>query len=425
METQVVNVNQELNKKEKLWTWNFFLLWQGQLVSAFGDIAYEIALGFWVFAKTGSTALMGTLMATSMLPRLLISPFAGVLVDRSDRKKLIVWMDLIRGIAIVLVAVAAFMDIIQIWMVFAAGIIMGICAAFFNPSIGSVLPDIVPASKLMKGNSAMQMIHSGTNILGNPIGGIAYKMLGAPFMFLFNGISYLFSAFTEIFIKVPPLKKEAEQLHFFEDMKQGFQFTWKFAGLRNLIMLATVLNFFGNMGMVLMMPFFQMGKNLGPQAYGIAVALMTGGSFIGMLVLSMLNVKAKQRYIIFIISSLASSIFFALFPLFNNVWVIGVFMLGGGMFNAILNTIFFTVMQMAVPQNMRGKVFAMMNTLVMGLTPVGMALGGIVAEFIPIRSVMVLSSLMCLLLFIPFIFMASFRRFIGYDPETQTIDDII
>jgi MFS transporter, DHA3 family, macrolide efflux protein len=109
------------------------------LVSAFGDIAYSLALGFWIYAKTGSTALMGTLMAVSMLPRIIISPFAGVWVDRSDRKKIIVWMDFIRGVLVVLVGIAAFTDTIEIWMVFAAGIILGVCAAFFNPAVSSAI----------------------------------------------------------------------------------------------------------------------------------------------------------------------------------------------------------------------------------------------------------------------------------------------
>ncbi|MFI5369523.1 MAG: MFS transporter, partial [Spirochaetia bacterium] len=73
-------------RTEKLWTASFLLLWQGQLVSIFGDVVYAIALGFWILAATGSTILMGSLMAASTLPRILVSPFAGVVVDRFDRR---------------------------------------------------------------------------------------------------------------------------------------------------------------------------------------------------------------------------------------------------------------------------------------------------------------------------------------------------
>ncbi len=67
-------------KTERLWTRSFALLWQGQLVSILGDTVYAIALGFWLLATTGSTALMGTLMAVSLLPRILVAPVAGVVV---------------------------------------------------------------------------------------------------------------------------------------------------------------------------------------------------------------------------------------------------------------------------------------------------------------------------------------------------------
>jgi MFS family permease len=425
LETQVASINQEVVQKEKLWTWNFFLLWQGQLVSAFGDIAYSMALGFWIYAKTGSTALMGTLMAVSLLPRIIISPFAGVWVDRSDRKKMIVWMDFIRGIVAVLVGVAAIAGVIEIWMVFAAGIILGICAAFFNPAVSSVIPDVVPTSKVMQANSAFNMIYSGTSILGNPIGGVVYQMLGAPIMFLFNGISYIFSAATEVFIKVPKIQRKTEQLHFFEDMKQGFKFMWKFKGLRSTLMIAAGLNLFANTAMVLMMPFFQMTKGLGPGKYGFAIALFTGGSFVGMLVTSSMNIKPKHRYMIFILTGLISSAFFTAFPLSNSLLLIVTLLFLAGLLNAILNVLFQTTIQLAVPQEMRGKVFSMMGTILMGLTPIGMALGGVMAEFIAARYVMSICSAITFCFFIPFIFMPSFKRFINYNPEEQTLEDIV
>jgi MFS transporter, DHA3 family, macrolide efflux protein len=416
LETQVININQEAVKKEKLWTWNFFLLWQGQLVSAFGDIAYSLALGFWIYAKTGSTGLMGTLMAVSLLPRIIISPFAGVWVDRLDRKKIIVWMDFIRGLVAVLVGIAAFTGIIEIWMVFTAGIVLGICAAFFNPAVSSVIPDVVPTSKVMQANSAFNMIYSGTNILGNPIGGVAYQMLGAPIMFLFNGLSYIFSAATEVFIKVPKIQRETEQLHFFEDMLQGFKFMWKFTGLRSTLMIAAGLNLFANTAMVLMMPFFQMTKGLGPGKYGFAIALFTGGSFAGMLATSSINIKPKQRYMIFILTGLMSSAFFTAFPLSSSMLIIAILLFLAGLLNAVLNVLFQAVIQLAVPQDMRGKVFSMMGTILMGLTPIGMALGGVMAEFIAARYVMSICSAISFCFFIPFIFMPSFKKFINYNP---------
>jgi len=81
----VETLNPPVTARPRLWNRNFLLLWQGQLVSSLGDTVYAIALGFWILAVTGSTALMGTLMAASTLPRVLVGPLAGVVVDRRDR----------------------------------------------------------------------------------------------------------------------------------------------------------------------------------------------------------------------------------------------------------------------------------------------------------------------------------------------------
>ena len=244
-------------------------------------------------------------------------------------------------------------------------------------------------------------------------------------MFLFNGVSYIFSAITEVFINVPRIQKEGETLHFFEDMLQGFKFMWSFAGLRNVIMIAAVLNFFANTAMVLMMPFFKLTEGLGPEKYGITIAFFTGGSFAGLLLTSILSIKARHRYWIFVFTGLVSSVFFTLFPLNTNLLLIIAMLFLGGALNAILNVLFQSTMQLTVPQEMRGKVFAMMNTLLMGLSPIGMALGGIVAEFIQVKYVMSMCFGVTLLAFIPFMFMPSFKRFINYDPDMQTLEDIM
>lgn len=414
-----------INKEEKLWSKDFFLLWQGQFVSALGDVVYSIALGFWILRVTGSTALMGTLMAVSVLPRVIISPFAGVFVDRSDRKKILILMDTIRGVFIVLVGIAAYTGLIQIWMVFGAAIILGICGAFFNPAAGSVLPDIVPKSKLIKANSVFSMVYTGTNVFGNVVGGGLFAFLGAPLMFLFNGISYIFSAFTEMFIRVPKIEKNNKKVHFLSDMRDGFIFVWKFRGLRWLITIAAFLNFLGNMGIVLFLPMFEQIEWLGPTKYGIAMGVMAGGSFLGMLFTSIKDIAPEKRLKLFIISAIISEICYGTFVFFDNLYPMLVMLLIAGFFNAIINVFFTSSVQLTVPQNMRGKVNSLLGTVLQGLTPIAMATGGIIAEFISIKIIIFLCFTIALILFVPLAFIPSFKRFINFNPKTQTLEDIM
>lgn len=425
METQLVNTNKELIKKEKLWTWNFFLLWQGQLVSALGDVIYQIALGFWVLQKTGSTALMGILMASALIPRLIISPFSGVFVDRADRRNILIVADTIRGILITLVAITAFMGRAEIWMVFVTAIISGACAAFFNPAVGSSIPDLVNKSKLMKANSVFSMIYSGSNIAGNSLGGLIYQIIGAPFMFLFNGISYLFSAASVIFIKIPKIERPAVESHFLQDMKEGYTFVWKFRGLRDLIFFAALLNLFGNMGMVLFLPLFQKTPELGPGKYGVVMAVLTGGMLMGMILTSIVNIPSAKKVPILLFCSYTFASLFAVLPLTNNILLMVTLVFFAGATNSILNAIINVSFQLSVPQNMRGKVSALMSTVVMGLSPIGFAIGGILAEFIPIRLVISGCFVVTLIMFIPFAFMKHPKRFISFDPNRQTLEELM
>ncbi|MGD8979878.1 MAG: MFS transporter [candidate division WOR-3 bacterium] len=410
--------------KPKLWNMNFFLLWQGQFVSAMGDVAYSIALGFWILARTGSTALMGTLMAASSLPRVLISPFAGVVVDRSDRKWLLVLMDAIRGVFVVFIGIAAYLGFVQIWMVFVAGVVIGACGAFFNPAVSSVIPDIVDKRRLVQANSVFSIVQTASGIVGSSAGGILFKILGASFMFLFNGISYLFSAITEVFIKVPKIVHEKAKLHFFADMKDGLQFVWHFRGLRTLMMTAGLINFFAVMGIMLILPLFHQEEHLGPVLYGIIMGFFTGGLFLGFLFTSIVNVKPQYRFRVFSICYLVMSISMILLPVFLHFPMMAALVFVTGFVNAILNTFINTVLQLTTPQAKRGKVFGLLMSIAGGLMPIAYATGGVLAEFIPIRLLISVSFALVLVFYVPMLASASFRSYVRFDPETQTIGDI-
>ncbi|WP_160679093.1 MFS transporter [Clostridium sp. C8-1-8] len=413
------------DRVEKLWNKNFFLLWQGQLVSCFGDAIYEIALGFWVLAVTGSSALMGTIMAITMIPRIIISPFAGVLIDRANRKAIILLSDFIRGAAIILVGVAIYKGAGAVWMVMVAGILLGICSAFFGPSISSVMPDIVPKSKLLQANSSYQMSTTGANLVGTMSGGAIFAILGAPIMFILNGFSYLFSGFMELFLKVPKVIHKKEKANFKEDFIDGLNFSVKFSGLRNIIVLACVINFFAQVGIVLFMPYFNSTPGLDAKKYGIAMGIFTLGMICGMMFLSIVKIAPKKKFNVFVISGLVSMGAMVVAPITENIYAICILLFVAGLLNAMLNTLLNTTTQLIVPQEMRGKVFALMGTCTQALSPIGMIIGGILGGILGSKQVIV-GSFSATIIFIAFFaFMKSVKKVINYDPEHETLEDIM
>jgi MFS transporter, DHA3 family, macrolide efflux protein len=414
-----------MTSARNLWNRDFLILWQGQLVSALGDVVYSIALGFWVLAATGSTALMGSLMAATTLPRVLVSPVAGVVVDRVDRKRLLILMDVLRGVAVLLVAAAAFRHALHVWMAFAAAVVIGLGGAFFTPGVNSVLPAIVARERLIQANSAYSMIYTGSGIIGNSLGGFLFQLLGAPFLFFFNGLSYIVSSLTLFAVRVPPRLEPSKEQHFIADMKDGLRLAWRMRGLRTLFLTAGALNFFGVAGITLILPLFQKTSTLGAGRYGLVMACIMGGMFAGFAAASAFKFPPAVRFKVFMACGVISVMGWIGFAL--SGWYPAMLILGflSGSLVAVLNSFIPAVVQTVVPQNMIGKVSALLFTVSGGLMPLAMAAAGGLAEAIPIRTLMAASFVAELVCLIPLFAAPSFKRFITFDPARDTPESLM
>ena len=405
---------------------SLFLLLQGQFISMMGDMIYEIALGFWVLAFTGSPALMGTLMATSLLPGVILSPFAGVVVDRSNRKRLMILMDLIRGITIITVAIVAIMGLLQLWMVFLAGIILGIGGAFFGPAAMSVLPQMVPRDKLTNANSLFGVSNTGADILGNSLGGILYVLIGAPLMFLLNGISFILSGISISFAKIPKSREsKITTQNFLSDLKESTQFVWKLKGLLYILLIFSIFSFLVHIAVVLLIPLFQFTPGLGAAKYGIAVACFTVGVFMGMVVLSTVNVHPSKKATLMLVSLTISNLCLILFALTTQFYLMALLLLIAGLSESVVNVFILSSIQSVVPDQMMGKVMGLVGTLTLALTPLAMVTGGVLAEIFPIRTIFLVCFVGSFLVFVNLFFIKSVRRFINFDPTRDSREDLI
>jgi DHA3 family macrolide efflux protein-like MFS transporter len=241
---------------------------------------------------------------------------------------------------------------------------------------------------------------------------------------LFNGLSYLFSAGSLLFARFPRVVHQQEKMHFATDLRSGLSFVWKIRGLRYLILIAAVINFFANMAIMLFLPFFQRDPGLGPVRYGIAMALFTGGMFLGMAFTAIVKIPPSRRFVLFQVCGISSMACLSVLPFVGSFPVAMTLLAAAGFANAILNVFIMSVMQLAVPQEMRGKVFSIMGMVTQGLTPIAFALGGVIAEFIPAGILISACFTATLFIGLPFMFLGPFKRFIKYDPEKDTVSSI-
>lgn len=402
------------------WILNFILLCQGDFVSILGNKIYEIALGFWILDFTGSTVMMGTIMACSLIPSILFSPISGVVVDRLNRKWLIVIMNFIKGSIIFFIAIAVYYKFVNLWILYISVIMIGICSAFFNPSISSMVPDLSPKKKLMKANSLMILINTSGQIIGAGSGGFLFTILGAPFLFFFNSAAHLISGIFESFIVMPKKIHHDNNQKFLNEIKEGYSYIWHFAGLRYLFILVFILNFFAFMGLFLLMPLFKETAYLGPGLYGIAMGSLAAGNIAGAILLNSFSIKSRNRFKFYVISTFCITGLPGFIPILLWFPAIVSIAFTAGVMQGICFIIVRTVIQLQVQEKLRGRVFSLLVLLTDGTMPAGMIIGGILAEFIPLR--ILISSVFfisCLISF-PILLNKSIKQLINIDLNENT-----
>jgi DHA3 family macrolide efflux protein-like MFS transporter len=378
------------NPSERLFNRNFLLLWQGQAVSQLGNQAFALAMAFWTLEATGSASLMGLLLATLNLPVSLLSPIGGVFADRFSRIRILVVCDLIAGLAMLVQSGAMLSGRVQrpvlVAMLFAVALIAGVVNGFFLPALSAAIPDLVPAKRLNGANALNQFSVQAAILLGQGIGGVFYRLLGAPLLFFFDGLTFLFCAGSEALVRLPP-RPPSERLglgagarRFAASIREGLAYVRRTPGLLNFIVCPAAYNFF-TMAVFVLMPFYvRINLHAGAEWYGFLIAAVSCGSIVGFLLASLVRLAgaARVRFLVVLIAVAPAPMAIAGFvhrPVLGLAigFALGV-MLG------LINVNLLTILQTTTPPELRGRVLGLWTSLVNGLMPIGMMLGGFAGD---------------------------------------------
>jgi Arabinose efflux permease len=181
----------------------FMLLFSGKVISLLGDQIYAFALSWYVLEITKSSLTMSIFLVINALVGAVIAPLGGIIADRVNRKNVLVWMDVVRGIIVIIVAVLLYFHLMQIWMLYVSAITLAICGAVFSPAASSIIPNIVKETQLTQASSLDQFIVNSCCMGGMLISGVLYNLIGIVAIFLLNALSYLISAVLEAGLKMP------------------------------------------------------------------------------------------------------------------------------------------------------------------------------------------------------------------------------
>lgn len=379
---------------KKLMNKNFILLLQGNAFSSIGDILYSVAIGYWVYEQTGSTALMGIMSSISMFVVMFVSPLSGSIIDRIERKGIIVGMDIIRGIIMLGVGILAYMNQLSIPIVLLAAFISSMCSVFFSPAVSTLMIDIIPHDDMVRGQSISQGISSFISLIDEAFSGALVALLGVPFIIVLNGICYLLSACTEMFIDVPKSKGQGDKIDtkgVWKDLKTGFNMMFEDRFMKLFLPVALISNLLGSGMYSLMLPFI-LDKGFTLEMYGFLMASLTLSSLVCVFMLGIIKLTPKQRYIAMTIGFTAQMIFFVLAFLSKSFGVLCCFMFIGSFLNTVGNSIFNASMMLALPEENRGSILGFIRSASTGGNALSTILYGFLCDIFPIYLVFIVGN---------------------------------
>ena len=394
---------------------NFHLFALGRMVSLIGTGIQMVAIPLYILDLTGSGAYMGIFTMLSLLPSLILSPIAGVIGDRFNRKKIMVSMDFLDGFLILFLAFLTYINKMNITILFISQVFVSLIGAMFMAATSAMLPELVEKDRLNKANATIGGINAFSMIIGPSLGGIIYGIWGIGMVFLLNGISFILSAISETlieYIKTIEVKEKLNAKTFIKEIKEGVVYIFSSKGLKYLFLFATILNLVISPIFSVVLPYIvRKTIKFSAQQYGFLDTSFTVGVLIGNIVFAayLSKIKTKKLIVLGLIAFLGMNILFgfAVFPqsieYFNGpTWtffaVLASILIIMGFFNPVMNTPIMTNMQKIIPNNMRSRVFSVTGVIAQAGVPLGAVIYGFMLEKVPPHYIYLGASLFCLIL---------------------------
>ena len=370
----------------RLFQRDFTIMILGQIISLFGNAILRFSLSLYVLEVTGSAAVFGTILAVSMIPTVLLSPFGGVLADRLPKQKimtildfvtagLIVFYDAVYGSAGNLAAVTIFM------------ILLTLIQAFYQPSVQASIPLLASQEQLMAANGIVMQVQALAGLLGPILAGMLYGIGGVKPILAASAVCFFLSAVMELFLRIPHEKREADGSPVrmaLLDLKGAVTYLIREnTCLFKLLIVVAGINLFLSALFIIGLPYLvKIYLGMSAQAYGFAEAAMGMGSILGGLGSGLAGKKIPFKHShYFLLGTPLLLIPVILILLFQapgkTIYAVLLFSVMIGMGFAALFTIAAqTFIQKSTPVHMLGKVGAFVSTICVCALPIGQAMYG-------------------------------------------------
>lgn len=225
----------------------FTLVWLGQVVSVLATNMTVFALTIWVFQETGSATALGLLQVFFITPLLIVTPFAGVLVDRHNRKLMMMVSDLTAGVATVSILSLQFLGLLEVWHLYAAAILQGLGNAFQWPAYSATISTMLPKEHYGRANGMMSLIETGPGVLAPMLAGALLPLIGLTGVLTLDVTTFILAVLILVFIHIPQPARTAEGAQAQGNVLKEAAFGFRYIFARPSLLGLQLVFFFGNL----------------------------------------------------------------------------------------------------------------------------------------------------------------------------------
>ena len=374
---------------------NFQLFFSGQLISLIGTWMQTVAQSWLVYRLTGSGLKLGAVGFASQIPVFLFAPIGGIVADRSNRKHVVIGTQVASMLLAFVLAALTLSHAIdhRVWLIFVLAALLGVVNAFDIPGRQSFLVDMVGREDLMNAIALNSSMFNGARVIGPAVAGVVVARLHEGWCFFANGVSYIAVIAGLLMMNVHAPARVSANTSPWEHIVEGFQFVNRTAPIRALMVLLGLVSMTG-MPYVVLMPIFAdkilhkggqefaslIGSHdLGAVRLGILMGAAGVGALLGALTLAVrTGTKGLGRWVAVCCAGFGISLM--LFSFSTNFWLSVLLLLPVGYFIMLQMASSNTLIQVMVPDALRGRAMAVYSMMFMGMAPLGALMGGALSD---------------------------------------------
>ena len=366
-------------EKYNNWKRKFYAIWAGQAVSLITSAILQMAIIFYLTEKTGSAMVLSMASLVGFLPYAILGPAIGVLVDRHDRKKIMIGADLIIAAAGAVLAIVAFCMELPVWMIMIVLFIRSIGTAFHTPALNAVTPLLVPEEQLTKCAGYSQSLQSISYIVSPAVAALLYSVWDLNAIIAIDVLGAVIASITVAIVRIPKLGNQVQSLepNFIREMKEGVVVLRQNKGLFALLLLGTLYTFV-YMPINALFPLISMEHFNGTPVHisiteiSFAFGMLAGGLLLGRL-------GGFEKHVLLITSS------FLIFVVCCAIMGLSV-----PFYSGVQTALF----QEKIKPEYLGRVFSLIGSIMSLAMPIGLILSGFFADKIGVNHWFLLSGIL-------------------------------